>query len=434
VVVVDDFRALTPEHLAHLAPPEHGILVPLVADGRVIGTLAAAWPAEDSLRAELVETLQRLAAHVAVALDVLLLSEEERRRRDLERMLATALATMDQPVFVLAEGRVRYANAAAVSEYGYSMEEFAGLPIAEVVAAAGPSSRPPEEAVRDARRGVWTAEHVHRRKDGSEFPASVSLGHIADESGTAVGQVLSVRNVTEERRIAEQLRQTEKLAAIGELVAGVAHEINNPLTGISALSELLLDDGLDDALGAEQRESVRLIKREADRAVAVIRDLLVFSRKADPRHIPVDVNALVERTLRLRAYSLRAADVEVRLELDPELPPVRGDEQKLQQLLLNLVVNAEQALQEAARRQITVRTRRAQGQVTVSVSDTGVGMAEETRRRVFEPFFSTRPEGVGTGLGLSVSYGIVQAHGGDITVRSAPGRGTTFDVLLPTGG
>jgi signal transduction histidine kinase len=314
------------------------------------------------------------------------------------------------------------------------MEEFAGLPIAEVVAAAGPSSRPPEEALRDAKRGVWTAEHVHRRKDGSEFPASVSLGHIADESGTPVGQVLSVRNVTEERRIAEQLRQTEKLAAIGELVAGVAHEINNPLTGISALSELLLDDSADDALGADHRESVRLIKREADRAVAVIRDLLVFSRKTDPRHIPVDVNALLERTLRLRAYSLRSADVEVRLELDPALPTVRGDEQKLQQLFLNLIINAEQALQDASRRQITVRTRSAPDHVVVSVSDTGVGMPEETRQRVFEPFFSTRPEGVGTGLGLSVSYGIVQAHRGEITVRSAPGRGTTFDVTLPTNG
>ena len=125
---------------------------------------------------------------------------------------------------------------------------------------------------------VVVAEHVHRRRDGSQFPATVALSFIRQDNGAPIGQVLSVRNLTDERRIAEQLRQSEKLAALGELVAGVAHELNNPLAGISAFAQLLLEEELDD----DQRESARLIKREADRAVGVIRDLLLFSRKAGP--------------------------------------------------------------------------------------------------------------------------------------------------------
>ena len=427
---VDDLREATPPEHRATAPAEGGVLMPLTANGRVIARLLATTPLAGPLDPDALRALQRLGPQVALALDGLLFNEEKRRGGELERMLAAALATMEQPVFILADGRIRYANAAAETEYGYTRRELEGMPITAIVAEAGPSSRPAAEALL-AQRGVWTAEHVHRRKDGSEFPASVSLGHIADETGAAVGQVLSVRNVSDERRIAEQLRQTEQLAALGELVAGVAHEINNPLTGISALSELLLDETIDDTLGPDQRESVRLIKREADRAVAEIRDLLVFSRKTDPRHTPVDLNGLIERTLRLRAYSLRAAGVDVRLELDSAIPSVRGDEQKLQQLFLNLIVNAEQALAHSPRRELTVRTRVEGSRVTATVRDTGEGMTEATRQRVFDPFFTTKPEGVGTGLGLSVSYGIVQAHHGTITVRSTPYEGTTFEVTLP---
>jgi len=235
------------------------------------------------------------------------------------------------------------------------------------------------------------------------------------------------RRVVEERQMMEQLRQAEKMAALGELVAGVAHEINNPLTGISAFAELLLDDVLTD----EQRESVRLIKREADRAVGVVRDLLAFSRKTEPAYTPLDLNDLIERTLRLRAYALRAAGVEVELALDPARPVVLGDEAKLQQVLLNVLLNAEHAMRDAAERRLTVATRRERGRVVVSVADTGAGIAPDVLPRIFEPFFTTKPAGEGTGLGLSVSYGIVQAHGGELHAESAPGGGARLDVVLP---
>jgi signal transduction histidine kinase len=234
-----------------------------------------------------------------------------------------------------------------------------------------------------------------------------------------------------EGALKESMHQTEKLAALGELVAGVAHELNNPLTGISTFAQLLLEDTLSD----EQAESVREIKREADRAVGVIRELLTFSRKTGPRLIAVDLNALVEHTVRLRAYSLQSAGIEVHTELD-QIPPVAiGDDQRLQQVLLNLVVNAEYAMHRAATRVLTIRTRRETigelARVVIDVVDTGTGMTSDVMTHVFEPFFTTKPAGVGTGLGLSVSYTIVQAHGGTIDVRSTPGAGTTFTVALP---
>jgi two-component system NtrC family sensor kinase len=234
-----------------------------------------------------------------------------------------------------------------------------------------------------------------------------------------------------EGALKESMHQTEKLAALGELVAGVAHELNNPLAGISTFAQLLLEDELSE----EQRESVREIKREADRAGGVIRDLLAFSRKAGPTLAAVDLNALVSQTLRLRAYSLQTAGVEVQAACDPDPPMAIGDDQRLQQVLLNLVVNAEYAMHRSDRRILSVRTgrRTVHGipQVLVEVRDTGGGMTADVMTHIFEPFFTTKPAGVGTGLGLSVSHTIVQTHGGTIDVQSTAGGGSTFTVVLP---
>jgi len=237
----------------------------------------------------------------------------------------------------------------------------------------------------------------------------------------------TIRLREEERHLNEQMRQSEKLAAVGELVAGVAHEVNNPLAGISAFAQLLQEEQLT----PEQREAVEMIKREADRAVGVIRDLLTFARKSGPRSVVVDINAILQQTLRLRQYGLRSAGVETVLELDATLQPLHGDDRQLQQVLLNLIVNAEHAMANTDRRLLRLRTTNAGSRVIIEVSDNGVGMSSELQARIFEPFFTTKGEGKGTGLGLSVSYGIVQSHGGSLAVESAPGAGSTFRVTLP---
>ena len=404
-----------------------GVVLPLAAKQRLLGVLAATAAAPNVLPPAAIDALRRLAPSIALAIDVQLLGESKRHQHERERMLATALATMDQPVFVLSlDRRVLYANDAAVREYGYTLDELTAMAVDVLVASAVPL-RATDDLTRTPAN-VVVAEHVHRRRDGSTFPAAVALSFIRQDNGSPIGHVLSVRNLTDERRITEQLRQSEKLAALGELVAGVAHELNNPLAGISAFAQLLLEE---DTLDDDQRESARLIKREADRAVGVIRDLLLFSRKAGPSTEPVDLNALVQLTLRLRAYSLRSSGVEVQTHLDTELPELTGDDQKLQQVILNLIVNAEYAMRGSAVKRLVIRTSGDADTVVVEVSDTGSGMSADTLKRVFEPFFTTKPAGEGTGLGLSVSYGIVEAHNGTISVESAPGRGTTFRIVLP---
>lgn len=228
-------------------------------------------------------------------------------------------------------------------------------------------------------------------------------------------------------RLEEQLRHTEKMVALGELVGGVAHEINNPLTGISAFAQLLLED----ALTEDQLESVQLIKQEADRAKHIINDLLLFSRATGRGVGPVDVNETLAQSVRLRAYPLRLAAVDVQMDLDPTAPRITGDAQQLQQVLLNVLSNAEHAMQGRETRLLTLQTRRDGEMVSVTAIDTGRGMPAEVRRRVFEPFFTTKPEGHATGLGLSVSYGIIEAHGGTIALDSVPDEGTRVTIRLP---
>jgi signal transduction histidine kinase len=188
---------------------------------------------------------------------------------------------------------------------------------------------------------------------------------------------------------------------------------------------------LEEPLADDQRESVTLIKQESDRAKGVISDLLLFARKTERGTGPVAVNAIIEQTVRLRAYSLRHAQVELTLTLDAGNPQVRGDLQKLQQVLLNIISNAEHALQGRPVRAFTLATYQTGDTVHITAADSGSGMPPETRRRIFEPFFSTKPAGIGTGLGLSVAYGIIEAHGGTIAVESEPDAGTTVHITLP---
>ena len=417
-------RAYNPEQV----PEEPAITIPLIASSRRLGVLVVTSATAQLQTGPHVDALLRLAPAIALAIDVLLLSEDEHRTHARERTLAAALATMDQPVLILGvDAKVQYANTAAIREYRYNANEIAGLSVDDfVVASAQPSPRQTIPAIpQDVQ--LWTGEHVHRRKDGTEFPAAVTLSHIRDGSDNIVGLVIGIRNLTEERKVADHLGRTEKLAAIGELVAGVAHELNNPLTGISTFAQLLLEDNLQ----GEQLESVSLIKREADRAIGVIRDLLLFARKTDARDVPVDINTIVKHTVRLRALASRSGGIDVHMRLDESNPQARGDEQKLQQVLLNLLVNAESAMEGTQLRHLSLTTQRKHSMVQIVISDTGHGMPPAVSQRVFEPFFTTKPPGEGTGLGLSVSYGIIQAHEGTISVESTPEVGTTFTILLP---
>ena len=404
---------------------------PIVNGEQVLGVLQAQSQLPDAYDKEVVDIVMLIARQAGTAIARAHATAAECAANERARALAVALEAMDQPVLIRSRDEiVLYANGAALREYGYTRDELIGLPshvltVLPTVRAHDHSREAPREDL--AASGSWSGERLLQRKNGSEFPAWLSINNIVNDDGEITASVISTRDMTEERRVAEQLRQSEKLVALGELVAGVAHEVNNPLTGISAFAQLLQEERLT----PDQLEAAQMIKREADRAVSVIRDLLTFARKTGPRSVPIDMNALIEQTMRLRTYGLRTAGIEMRQELAPSLPRVRGDDRQLQQVLLNLVVNAEHALAKCPRRVITLRTSVAARRVIVEVSDTGQGMSVEVQKRIFEPFFTTKPEGSGTGLGLSVSFGIVQTHGGMLTVHSAPGAGATFRLTLP---
>jgi two-component system NtrC family sensor kinase len=236
------------------------------------------------------------------------------------------------------------------------------------------------------------------------------------------------RDMTHEREMRLRLMESDRLAAVGELVAGVAHEVNNPLSSISAFAQLLLRDG---SLTQPQRESIEVIRAETMRASQVVKDLLAFARRSEPQQAPLDLNGVVSRTLRMRQYQFSEAAVRAMPQLADSLPSVMGDARQLQQVCLNLLTNAVQAMSPRGGGILQVRTFAAEGTVCLEVTDTGPGILPEARAHIFEPFFTTKKEGEGTGLGLSVSYGIVTAHGGTIEVVDTGAHGTTFRVSLP---
>jgi PAS domain S-box-containing protein len=272
------------------------------------------------------------------------------------------------------------------------------------------------------------AELSYRDVGGRDRIGSITATPIV-EHGRVTGALCIVRDVTQERRFADELRQREKLAAVGQLVNGVAHELNNPLAGISAFAQLLEGAG---PLTPEQRDAVNTIHMEAKRAAKIVSSLLLFSRQRQPERSAVDVNRVLVDTLALRRFVLSTEQIEIVTELDVELPQTWADPFQLQQVLLNLLTNAEHALRgRHGKRRITLRTMRSGDRIVVSVADNGPGMTEEMLGRIFEPFFTTKAVGEGSGLGLAISHGIVRQHGGKLRARSTAGAGAAFEIDLP---
>ncbi|HEU4631132.1 MAG TPA: ATP-binding protein [Gemmatimonadaceae bacterium] len=344
------------------------------------------------------------------------LQQAEWRFRTLFRAAPDAVLTLQEG------GVVQEANDCAGDVFGLAPAVLAGRALGELVVAedrdalsdalaTGLGGRPARVDVRVPRQGgVRHVEIALRRLPETEPPTVLLIG----------------RDVTHEHDMHARLVEAERLAAVGELVAGVAHEVNNPLSSISAFAQLLLRDG---TLTPDQHESVEVVHAEALRASQVVRDLLTFARRSAPTREAVELAAVVERALRLRGYQLASQNVRTELDLDPDVPPVSADARQLQQVVLNLVTNALQAMPDGG--VLRVATRRRDTMVELAIADTGPGIPEEARSHIFEPFFTTKGEGEGTGLGLSVSYGIVAAHGGSLTLADTSAQGTCFVVALP---
>jgi len=398
--------------------------VPLRSHGTVIGTLIITDPREGVFVPEDIRLLSTLATHAAVVIANARFFEMVRRAKE---QWETAFDALSEGIAVVDdEGRVRRSNRALASLLGMPLQNVIGTPLAGALLG---KSNALQELLAATRRGERPAPLV-ARSEPLRRAVRVNVARIPG-AATEHSIVVMVEDVTEQQALETQLVQSEKLAAVGQLVSGVAHELNNPLTSIAGLSEFLLEQK---ELGKKDRGHLQVIQEQAERAGRIVRNLLTFARKGSAERVPVDLNDVIRRTLSLTAYDLKLKDITVERELSGALPEVFGDRHGLQQVVLNLITNAAQAVAENPRerpREITVSTW-FDGQVHLRVADTGPGIPDEITQSVFTPFFTTKEPGKGTGLGLSLTYSIVESHGGQITLEPRnPRGGAAFRVDLP---
>jgi len=398
--------------------------VPLRSHGIVIGTLVITDPREGVFVPEDIRLLSTLATHAAVVIANARFFEMVRRAKE---QWETAFDALSEGIAVVDdEGRVRRSNRALADLLNTPLPNVVGTPLGEALLGK-PNAL--QDLLVATRRGDRPAPLVAR----SERLGRAVRVNAARIPGAATEQsiVVMVEDVTEQQALETQLVQSEKLAAVGQLVSGVAHELNNPLTSIAGLSEFLLEQK---ELGKKDRGHLQVIQEQAERASRIVRNLLTFARKGGAERVPVDLNDVIRRTLSLTSYDLKLKDIAVERELSGALPDVFGDRHGLQQVVLNLVTNAAHAVAENPRerpREITVSTW-FDGQVHLRVADTGPGIPDDVAQSVFTPFFTTKEPGKGTGLGLSITYSIVESHGGQITLEPrGPRGGAAFRVDLP---
>jgi len=274
-------------------------------------------------------------------------------------------------------------------------------------------------------------EITHLHKNGTPVLFETSGIPTFDNAGNFKGYVGVNKDITERKRMEEQLMLTDRLASIGELASGIAHELNNPLTSVIGFSQLLLEEDFPENL----KEDLDTIYSEAQRASAIVKNLLTFARKHAPMRQISQINNILEDVLKLRAYEHKIKDIELEKNFAADLPEIMVDYFQMQQVFLNIIVNAESAMLEAnGRGKLTITTSSKNHTVKVTIADNGPGIARENLRRVFDPFFTTKEVGKGTGLGLSICHGIVTGHHGTINAESKVNEGATFVVELPLNG
>jgi PAS domain S-box-containing protein len=357
---------------------------------------------------------------------------EERAREAEMRLLATALEGLDEGVTVMRfDGQLIYANSTHARLMGYD-PETRSLPAVTAFLPDGAEARRLEEIFRVvAEQGAW-AGRVRRRRvsDGAVIPVELIVGRVDRTDGESL--VFNItRDLTGEIRKEQQLRRVERLASVGTLIGGVAHELNNPLHAIRNFAELLLMEHR----GSEDREALEIIQREADRAAKVVSDLRMIARQTQEsgaEHEPTDLNDIIRHVLKVRRYALETGNVEMREDLADDLPRVMANRGEIEQVVLNVVVNAEQAMRaQRGDRRLVVRTRPTSEGAAIHVVDNGPGMSPHQLERIFDPFYTTKAPGEGTGLGLSLVHTIISEHGGNVHVESELGKGTAFRIDLP---
>jgi len=416
---------------------QHGLpyAIPCVNKGEVVGAILLGRRGDqNALSSEDVDLLLTVSSQAATALEnARLYRSLAQKAGEFERLKQhsdNVIESLSAGILVLdLEGQVVRWNRALEQLYQLSRQEALGRPLGQLF----PTSF--LQVLQSSMGERWwasaEASGVHKinleNLNGDKKVVKLQVAPFVSEGGETEGTILIFEDITERVEMEEQLQLREKMASLGLLAAGVAHEVNTPLTGISSFTQMLREQT------EEEDPRVRLlekIERQTERASKIVNNLLHFARHGSADFMPVDLNTVVTDVLSLLEHQLERGKIKLRRELAPNLPRVLGDENKLQQIFLNLILNARDAMPAGGWLTITSSANRSF--VVAEVADTGQGISKEDIKRIYDPFFTTKKSGAaGTGLGLSISYGIVQEHAGHISVDSVPGKGTRFEIRLP---
>ncbi|MCC6745776.1 MAG: PAS domain S-box protein [Acidobacteria bacterium] len=411
-------------------------LVPCVVRDRLVAVIGIGRQTSDGslLTSEDIEILRALSGYVAVAIDNSLLLQSEREKSEalahLQQFSASIIESVNVGILVIdSSGIITTWNSALEEMLGIGRDEALGSSALQIFN---------EEMITTLRAVTGTAawvvgdvRHLYKfrtvRRDDRPIVINLSLAPFEDTAHTLAGTLVVVEDVTDRLKLEDQLQQSDKLSSIGLLAAGVAHEVNTPLAGISSYTQMLLGQIPDSDPKSRLLEKVLL---QTERASGIVNNLLNFSRTSGSDFAALDLNRVLEDTLQLMEIQLHKSNVTIKRTYAEELPEAYGNASKLQQVFMNLILNARDAM--ASGGTLDIETETADHMLVVRIRDTGIGIAAENITKIYDPFYTTKSVGQGTGLGLAVSYGIVQEHAGRIFVDSQPGVGTTFTIKIPS--
>ena len=436
VVRADDLES-APEGDGYVRRVLH-YYVPCVVRGRMVAVIGLGRSADGALlSSEDVEILRTVSGYIAVAIENSLLYQEQQQRASELELLKEFNESIVESInvglmAVDLDGRITRLNSALEEIVAADRQEVIGKNVEELFAEDFADTL--HQVLGESGWHLIQTRQIYKMhistREGRSLVLNIAIAPLWADSQEQTGALVIFEDVTERLRLEDQLQQREKLSSIGLLAAGVAHEVNTPLTGVSSYTQMLLNMLPQNDPKHALLEKVR---RQADRATDIVNNLLNFSRTGSAAEFTtLDIHRVLDDTLQLLEPQLRRSQIEIVREYDEHLPPVHGNSVKLQQVFTNLILNARDSIANGQGRIVLATRNGEEDLLTVEVADNGIGIDADDVAKIYDPFFTTKGVGRGTGLGLAVTYGIVQEHSGHISVSSTPGLGTTFRITLPT--